>query len=275
MRRCGTTTTCVATANTPPDATTCDDATMLAKRKPAFVAGVMGAFGPRCSWPRVGMINGTDDARRSRFCAGDGVERSIGAYATWNACAMRPRPPAAARNELVEVTRLMYRDAPWAEGFSQHNDSGRADLLAYGCWFFVAPGSGIFLNVSRTFAIETRTELRRKWELPELNHKTGGDDAYICNAAHERGFKTVQISRRTSRGPWGHTEPHCTHTQWTLDSPSQCVQCANLIVSRTFGVRATGGDRPSSSCATRGACGSGRRGRARRRQRECGSGTGL
>lgn len=141
-----------------------------------------------CSWPPLSELRG---------CNSFQVERLIGSYASWNRCADFPQP--AADNELVEVTRLLYPGGKWKEGFSTGwlgNQSGRAKATPFGCWFFLAPGSGVYLNVTRTLAVRSREDLFELWELPKRHHTNGAHDAHLCSAARSRGYRTIQISQR-------------------------------------------------------------------------------
>lgn len=172
------------------------------KLKPRFRPS-RAAFGDSCSWPLPSEIRG---------CNSFTVERLVGMYASWDKCAAFPQP--VADNELVEVTRLLFPGAKWKEGLSigwLGNHSGLAKPVPLGCWFFMAPGSGIYLNVTRTIAVRSREELYTRWKLPPRPHTNGVHDSHICTAARRRGYQTVQISQRVGLGaldsrsqqPWG------------------------------------------------------------------------
>ena len=134
------------------------------------------------------------DSGRDYGCSASIPERLVGMYAAWNRCGPYPQPVAS--NELVEVTRLLFRGAKWKEGFSSGWMQPTAKRIPYGCWFFFAPGSGIYLNVTSTIAVRSRYELDRLWGLPERPHILGLHDAYLCSEAKARGYTTIQISSR-------------------------------------------------------------------------------
>jgi len=71
-----------------------------------------------------------------------------------------------------------------------------------GCWFFLAPGSGIWLNVSRTRVARTREELRATWHLP--HHGSEYNDAHLCRSAMGHGYDSMQILMRSTGAATSH-----------------------------------------------------------------------
>jgi len=65
-----------------------------------------------------------------------------------------------------------------------------------GCWFYLAPHSGVFINVTRTKVATTREALRDEWHVP---HRGSIDnDGHICERAVQHGYGSVQILGRES-----------------------------------------------------------------------------
>lgn len=117
-----------------------------------------------------------------------------------------------ADNEWAEVTRYSthylnqykIRDMVWEEGYSRgfpgrspHNET----KVSYGCWFNLAKGSGIFVNVGKTLVTPDKyhSTLFRDLGLTSrgcLQTDQTGDscyDRYICTAALQQGYDSVQV----------------------------------------------------------------------------------
>ena len=60
-----------------------------------------------------------------------------------------------------------------------------------GCWFYLAPGSGVSLNVTRTKVARSREALRAEWRLPQPNAPT--NDAHFCRQAIRHGYGSIQF----------------------------------------------------------------------------------
>ena len=87
--------------------------------------------------------------------------------------------------------------APPAPGASSHRPSSLSRATD-GCWFHLAPGSGVFINVSRTRIFETREALRAEWHLPHHGSTLSDNDGMICRHAMHHGYTSVQILGRSS-----------------------------------------------------------------------------
>ena len=115
-------------------------------------------------------------------------------------------------HEWAEVTRYStsylntYRDQSivWEEGYSRGfpgRSKNNETKVGYGCWFNVARGSGIFVNVGRTLVTPDKYSSTLFEDLgltPKgcLTTDTTGDkcyDRYICTAATTKGFDSIQV----------------------------------------------------------------------------------
>jgi len=77
-------------------------------------------------------------------------------------------------NTLVEVIRIGMGSRKFSEGGN------------YGCWFYPARGSGIFVNVGNS--LRTRSKLEAAAQLGTPPH-----DEFLPNATRARGFDSLQI----------------------------------------------------------------------------------
>lgn len=64
------------------------------------------------------------------------------------------------------------------------------DMNGYGCWFFVTPGSGVFVNVGRSLRRSSRDEVDHL-----LN---AGNNGTWCQRALELGYDSIQVGTETS-----------------------------------------------------------------------------
>lgn len=69
-----------------------------------------------------------------------------------------------------------------------------------GCWFYLAPGSGVFINVSRTRIFPTREQLRAEWYGKLLHRGSESNDARMCTAAIAHGYQSLQLLARWTNG---------------------------------------------------------------------------
>ena len=182
-----------------------------------------GAFG-NCTWPAEAA--GCPSERTH----GNALNSLIGMYASWHACDAHAVPRPVRHHHLAEVTRLVHPLSKWKEGLSAGwlpNRSGHAhrvpctqlkartpplvwvysDLtspavpsvrggLADGCWFYLAPGSGVFINVSRTRIAQTRDELRAEWHMPP-SRGNNNNDGHFCGAAMAHKLHSLQFLGRS------------------------------------------------------------------------------
>ena len=153
------------------------------------------AFG-NCSWPSRASC---PSEQRQHGGGGNVLDQLLGMYASWNGCAPHATPRAARHHQLVEVARIVHPLSRWKEGFTTGwlpNRSGHAKRIPYGCWYYLSPGSGVWLNVSRTRVARTREELRAEWRL----HHRGSDnnDAHFCAAAIAHGYNSIQFLTRAN-----------------------------------------------------------------------------
>ena len=92
---------------------------------------------------------------------------------------------------------------------------------ADGCWFYLAQGSGVYINVTRTKVAETRVALRDEWHLP--HDGSIDNDGLLCERAVSHGYGSVQILRRVQAvhsAVHEHAAAAAEHTQWGSSSGS-------------------------------------------------------
>ena len=149
-------------------------------------------------------------------------------YASWNTCSALPQPVGS--YGLAEVFRLIDPASWWTEGLSSGwaNRSSMIDAsrrVKYGCWFFLAPGSGIFLNVGRTLAAHSREELRHLLKLPPKQPTDFSDNDLCTGALREGNYTTLQIGGRHDNGTWA--------TSWAVreQAPPELVLCAGDCIT--------------------------------------------
>jgi hypothetical protein len=64
--------------------------------------------------------------------------------------------------------------------------------IPYGCWFNLAIGTGVFVNVGKTLIARSRAEVFHGVGLP-YNSQTQGSDKLWCFGALKRGFDSIQV----------------------------------------------------------------------------------
>jgi hypothetical protein len=136
--------------------------------------------------------------------------------ATWGDTYFHHSGKSYQDNEWAEVTRYStyflnsYKETEevWEEGLSR-GFPGRSKYnstkVAYGCWFYLAQGSGIFVNVGRTLVVSDKYKSTLFQELgltPRGCLPTDGTgrscyDRYICTAALAQGYDSVQVTGRS------------------------------------------------------------------------------
>ena len=100
---------------------------------------------------------------------------------------------------------MIHPLSKWHEGYTTGwlpNRSGHVQRVPYGCWFYLAPGSGVWLNVSRTRVSRTREDLRAHWHLPHRGSEN--NDAHFCATAMAHGYTTLQFLERSTPGAAHH-----------------------------------------------------------------------
>ena len=99
-------------------------------------------------------------------------------------------------NTWVEVTRWKAgcRQAGWkqCEGLSAVFTFGNRNhaRVPYGCWFFIASGTGIFVNSGRSKRFGNRTDAARFFNAESNSSK---DDSKWCSAALAQGYDSFQL----------------------------------------------------------------------------------
>ena len=98
----------------------------------------------------------------------------------------------ASDGEWVQVTRWASSDRPVAQWQSlcEGNVSKGKSWTSYGCWFFVTPGSGVFVNVGRSLRFSSRQAARAFLSAAD---KSTPVDLNWCTRALELGYDSVQI----------------------------------------------------------------------------------
>lgn len=89
--------------------------------------------------------------------------------------------------------RTIMRQNYWREG-----DPWAETPQAYGCWFFVAPGSGVFVNTGRTLFFENRRDASHFFgvasDKAERHRNQAADDTGWCSEALRRGIDSIQVN---------------------------------------------------------------------------------
>ena len=169
------------------------------------------AFGSNCSWPATNLNK---------------TIRSFYRNTSWNTCGGRPLP--AVPFSLVEVIRVIKpREKVEPEGFDRKHGP-------YGCWFYLAPGSGVWLNVGRLLVLnglEGGGWGSEVFNFPQArpfdsSHKDGrgGQQRQLCTVLLANGFESAMMDSGAWGRPW-HREKNV--------GPPEFVLCTGECVTRT------------------------------------------
>ena len=104
------------------------------------------------------------------------------------------------------------------------NDSPKAIMVSkkkngYGCWFWPAKGTGVFVNVGRSLRVADRCEAHKVLGIARVDNLAGdhhcdkppGDRLY-CERARRRGFDSIQIA-----------QSHAIHTPEIIMCTGKCM----------------------------------------------------
>jgi len=124
-----------------------------------------------------------------------------------------------APNEWIEVSRystsflktFKKSKKVWYEGYSTGfpGRSENSTKVAYGCWFQIAQGSGIYVNIGNTLVVQNKYKGGEMFKTLGLTSKgclKGGNsenkkkcyDRYVCTAALAHGYNSVVILGESS-----------------------------------------------------------------------------
>ena len=106
---------------------------------------------------------------------------------------------------------------PYCEGLTEsvrtingfrNNDPWAAVPRPYGCWYFVAPGTGVSVNIGRSLSFDSRQHASDYFDTMSDNARWNGmgwsDDTAWCTVALERGFDSIQVN--VDSAPYVHHE---------------------------------------------------------------------
>ncbi|KAG8457568.1 hypothetical protein KFE25_003722 [Diacronema lutheri] len=181
---------------------------------------------------RARKCHGRPDPLRDMSRYGSFLERCVrGQNATGGMDAARQRQARralvlVADGAWVEVTRVATTvNSPWQEGHSRgwslyhemieklearrarrpsRHEQYRLPLpLAYGCWFFVAKGTGVWVNVGRSLRVDSRDQLAPRLgtrppvddaHTPRIGSFLLGEDTHWCTRALQLGYDSIQVA---------------------------------------------------------------------------------
>ena len=117
----------------------------------------------------------------------------------------RPRYQAHSWAEVTRWPAACRRDSWQCEGLTvmsqnywRQGDSWADTPRAYGCWFFLAPGSGIFVNTGRTVFFENRDDASQFFgvasDKAQRDGNAAADDTGWCSEAVRRGIDSIQVN---------------------------------------------------------------------------------
>ena len=81
----------------------------------------------------------------------------------------------------------------YSRGWPDHDTYGTREPQAYGCWFNIATGTGIFVNIGKTLVSMSRNEANKILGISSDSDDSIASDFQICSKVIEKGYDSIQM----------------------------------------------------------------------------------